>query len=178
MGLWLLTESVREWERDGERIDLPSLLARAAAIPGEVPVFNANDPEFLPPGSMATRIRSHCAARGIQLPDDSAYVARVIVESLAAAFADAVRKAAELSGRNVRVLHIVGGGSQNALLCQAVADRSGLPVHAGPVEATALGNVLVQARALGELTGDLTSLRALVARTHNLSTYAPRRRAA
>ena len=174
MGLWLLTESVREWERAGERIDLPSLLERAAAIPGDIPTFDANDPEFLPPGGMATRIRSHCASRGIPLPDDAVYVARVIVESLASAFADAVQQAAELSGRTVRVIHIVGGGSQNALLCQAVADRSGLPVHAGPVEATALGNLLVQARALGELAGDLTTLRALVARTHNLSVYAPR----
>jgi rhamnulokinase len=174
MGLWLLTESVREWERDGKRIDLPALLQRAAGIPGDIPVFDANDPEFLPPGSMATRIRAHCASRGIPLPDDSAYLTRVIVESLASAFADALAKAAELSGRTVRVVHIVGGGSQNALLCQAVADRSGLPVHAGPVEATALGNLLVQARALGELTGDLTVLRALVAKTHNLSVYAPR----
>jgi rhamnulokinase len=174
MGLWLLTESVREWERAGLSVDLPALLERAAAIPGNIPVFDANDPEFLPPGSMATRIRAHCESRGIRLPDDPAYVARVIVESLAGAFADAVRKAAELSGRDVRVVHIVGGGSQNALLCQAVADRSGLPVHAGPVEATALGNLLVQARALGEITGDLTTLRALVAKTHSLNIYAPR----
>jgi rhamnulokinase len=174
MGLWLLTESVREWERGGERIDLPDLLERAAAIPGDIPVFDANDPEFLPPGSMASRIRAHCYTRGIRLPDDPAFVARVIVESLASAFADAVANAAELSGRGVRVVHLVGGGSQNALLCQAVADRSGLPVHAGPVEATALGNVLVQARALGELPGDLATLRALIARTHRLNVYAPR----
>jgi rhamnulokinase len=178
MGLWLLTETVREWERAGERIDLPALLERAAAIPGDIPIFDANDPEFLPPGSMATRIRTHCERNGIRLPDDPAYVARVIVESLAVAFADAARTAAELSGQEVRVIHLVGGGSQNALLCQAVADRSGLPVHAGPVEATALGNVLVQARALGELSGDLATMRALVARTHRLSRYAPRIRSA
>jgi rhamnulokinase len=174
MGLWLLTESVREWERDSGPVDLPLLLERAAAVSGDIPVFDANDPEFLAPGRMATRIRAHCAARGIQLPEDTAFVARVILESLASAFADAVRTAAELSGRDVKVVHLVGGGSQNALLCQAVADRSGLPVHAGPVEATALGNLLVQARSLGELTGDLTALRSLVAKTHSLPVYAPR----
>jgi rhamnulokinase len=178
MGLWLLTESVREWERDGEAIDLPALLQRAAAVSGEIPLFDVNDPEFLPPGRMASRIRRHCAARDIPLPDDTAFVARVIVESLADAFAAAVRTAADLSRRSVKVIHLVGGGSQNALLCQAVADRSGLPVHAGPVEATALGNVLVQARALGQLSGDLSTLRALVANTHRPAIYSPRIRAA
>ena len=99
---------------------------------------------------------------------------RVIVESLAAAFAATVRQAAALTGLSVEAIHIVGGGARNALLCQATADRAGLPVLAGPVEATAIGNVLVQARAAGLLTGDLETLRALVARTSQIVRYDPR----
>ena len=100
-----------------------------------------------------------------------------IVESLAAAYALALATAAELSGRTVRQVHVVGGGSQNALLCQALADRTGLPVVAGPVEATALGNVLVQGRAAGAVHGTLDDLRALVVRTQDLRRHEPRVRA-
>jgi rhamnulokinase len=96
------------------------------------------------------------------------------VESLAAAYADALRTAADLAGRTVRQVHVVGGGSQNVLLCQALADRSGLPVVAGPVEATALGNVLVQGRAAGAISGGLDELRSLVARTQDLRRHEPR----
>jgi rhamnulokinase len=85
-----------------------------------------------------------------------------------------VREAQHLSGHEVDVVHVVGGGARNALLCQLTADACGLPVVAGPVEATALGNVLVQARALGVLSGDLAALRSLLTRTQNLVTYSPR----
>jgi len=174
MGLWLLTESVREWERDGHTIDLPSLLAEAAAVTDPVAVFDANDPEFLAPGGMATRIAAHCAARALPVASSRAAFTRSIVESLAAAFAAAVQAASGLSGKQVSVIHIVGGGSQGELLCQLTADRSGLPVLAGPVEATAIGNMLVQARALGALPGDLESLRRLVATAFPPLLYTPR----
>jgi rhamnulokinase len=101
---------------------------------------------------------------------------RSIVESLAAAFADAVRAAAELSGKTVSVIHLVGGGSQNALLCQLTADTVGVPVVAGPVEATAIGNLLVQARTHGLIRGDLEALRAVIARSFPPRTYAVRPR--
>jgi rhamnulokinase len=97
-----------------------------------------------------------------------------ILQSLANAYADAVRAAVRLSGRDVGVVHIVGGGSQNALLCRLTADAIGLPVLAGPVEATAIGNVLVQARALGFASGDLEALRALVVRAFPVTRYDPR----
>jgi rhamnulokinase len=174
MGLWLLSESVRTWERGGEPIDLPSLLRAATEVSGPVPVFDANDPRFLPPGDIPTRITEWFAERGIPAPGGRAAVVRSILQSLATAFAESAHRAAELSGTTVNVLHVVGGGAQNALLCQLTADLSGLPVLAGPVEATALGNVLVQARALGELTGDLEELRALVRATHPPHRYDPR----
>ncbi|WP_127792055.1 rhamnulokinase family protein [Agromyces sp. LHK192] len=172
MGLWLLSESVRWWERDGDTIDLPTLLAQAGAVTGDVPVFDANDPRFSPPGDLPGRIAEWCAERGIRAPQTRAEFARSIMESLAEAFADAVRQASILSGVDVEVIHVVGGGSLNELLCQRTADRSGLPVLAGPVEATAIGNVLVQARAQGFLGegADLETMRALVA-----SAFVPRR---
>ncbi|GAB3615810.1 rhamnulokinase family protein [Okibacterium endophyticum] len=174
MGLWLLSESVRTWEREGETIELPALLRHAAAIETPVNVFDVDDPRFLTPGDMPARIAEWLTERGLQAPASRAEFVRSIVESLADAFARAVHTAADLSGHRVDTIHIVGGGSQNALLCQLTADRAGLPVLAGPVEATALGNVLVQARAVGLVSGSLESLRALVARTFEPARYDPR----
>lgn len=172
MGLWILTETVRGWERDGDAVDLPALLDAAAAVPAaSVPVFDVDDPRFLPPsdaqpGGMPARIDAWCAEHNLAAPRTRAEYARSIVESLAQAFADAAATAGRLGGVDVRTIHLVGGGAQNALLCQRTADRAGIPVLAGPVEATALGNILVQGRAAGFVTGDLEALRDLVRRTH------------
>ncbi len=173
MGLWLLNESLATWRSRGEAPSLPQLLVAAAAVPGPVPVIDVDDARFLPPGDMPARIAGYCAEHDLPAPQRPATIVRCIIESLAQAFAQAVREAAELSGRQVGIVHIVGGGSMNALLCQATADRSGLPVVAGPVEATAVGNVLVQARALGAIRGDLTDLRELVAHCMPLERYEP-----
>ena len=154
-GLWLLSESVRTWERNGERIDLSALLSGAAAINTPVATFDANHPSLLAPGDMPARIAALCADHDQPAPRTPAEYARSILESLAAAYADALDQAQKLSGRTIEVVHVVGGGSQNTLLCQLTADRTGRPVLAGPVEATAIGNVLVQARAAGLVLGDL-----------------------
>ncbi|WP_167132613.1 rhamnulokinase [Paramicrobacterium chengjingii] len=174
MGLWLLSESVRTWEAEsGEAIDLVALLGAAAAVSDEQPVFDANDSRFLPPGDMPSRISAWLAERGMPVPQSRTAMVRCIIESLADAFADAVLTASALSGKTVSAIHIVGGGSQNDLLCRLTAKRAGLPVFAGPVEATALGNVLVQARALGAVTGSLEALRHLVARTTSPRRFDP-----
>ena len=173
MGLWLLSESVRWWERDGSSIDLPELLAQAAAVTTDVTVFDANDPRFLAPGDLPGRIAEWCAERGVPAPQSRAEFARSIIESLAEAFAGAVGTASILSGVDVETIHVVGGGALNELLCRRTADRSGLPVLAGPVEATAIGNVLVQARAAGFAGADLESLRALVAASFQPVRYEP-----
>ena len=110
----------------------------------------------------------------MRVPSGRAELVRCILESLAAAFAAAVWEAAELSGKTVRAIHLVGGGSLNTLLCQLTADRAGLAVVAGPVEATALGNLVVQARALGAVRGDLETLRALIAGSVELRRFEPR----
>ncbi len=174
MGLWLLSEAITSWERRGTRIDLPSVVAQAGAIAGPVSTFDVNDPRFLAPGDMPERIADYCAEHGQRQPTGVAETVRSIVESLAEAFAATVETAAELAGRTVTEVHLVGGGSQNALLCQLVADRSGRRVLAGPVEATALGNVLVQGRAHGLVTGGLGDLRAVRDPTDHLVRYEPR----
>lgn len=170
MGLWLLTECIRDWERDGSTISLPALLAQASAVTAKVPVFDADDETFLAPGDMPARIAAWLTARDLPVPESRPELVRSILESLAQAYAESIRAASELSGQRVEVVHLVGGGSLNELLCQLTADATGLPVLAGPVEATAIGNVLVQARAQGFVAGDLEALRALV-----LKSFPPRR---
>ncbi|MFC8922994.1 rhamnulokinase family protein [Cellulosimicrobium sp. NPDC057127] len=167
MGLWLLSESIRTWDRGATAAQrsstLQELLGEAAAVTAPVAVFDVDDARFLPPGDIPARIADWCREHDQPVPATRGEVVRSIVESLAQGFADAVRTAARLAGRSVSAIHVVGGGAQNTLLCQATADRAGLPVLAGPVEATAIGNVLVQARAAGLVSGGLDDLRALVA---------------
>lgn len=167
MGLWLLQECVREWGAD--TVDL---LREAAGRPRGA-VIDPDEPVFLPPGDMPTRIVDACRRAGQPVPADPPAVVRCIVDSLADAHRRAVVQAQELSGSEVDVVHVVGGGARNSLLCQLTADACGLPVLAGPVEATALGNVLVQARALGAIDGDLARLRALIRATQPLTRYEP-----
>jgi len=173
MGMWLLSESIRSWQRQGQQVELGSLLDEAAAITTPAPVFDANHPSLLPPGDMPNRIAALCGERGAAAPRSPAMVARSILESLAEAYADAIDDAERLSGQKISAVHIVGGGSQNALLCQLTADRARRRVLAGPVEATAIGNVLVQARAAGLVSGELANLRALVASTFAPTEYSP-----
>jgi rhamnulokinase len=170
MGLWLLSESMRTWDLRGRGVDLGDVLAAAAVLPAGGPRVDPNDPVFLPPGDMPERI---AAAAGLRDPEP-AVVVRCILDSLAVAFAEAVSDAERLSGQPVEVVHLVGGGSQNALLCQLTADAVGRPVVAGPVEATALGNVLVQARTHGVLSGGLAALRGRVRAASHLHRYEPR----
>ncbi|MEU2106238.1 MULTISPECIES: rhamnulokinase [unclassified Nocardia] len=174
MGLWLLSESMRHWQGAGATYDLARLLAAAAESPAPAAVFDVDDPVFLVPGDIPQRIAEWYAQRDLRVPEGPVATVRAIVESLAAAFATGVRTAAELSGVPVRTIHLVGGGARNRLLCQLLADHSGLPVLAGPVEATSLGNILVQARAHGLLHGDVDALRAEVATAFPPQRHEPR----
>ncbi|WP_246238349.1 rhamnulokinase [Acrocarpospora corrugata] len=169
MGLWLLQESLRAWGQP----ELGPLLAAAAQAPPFAALVNPDTPIFLPPGDMPARIAAECRRTGQEPPGDLPGFVRCVLESLALGHRMAIRQAIELSGQRVNTIHLVGGGSRNALLCQLTADACGLPVVAGPTEATALGNVLVQARAAGEI-GGLPEMRALVAATQNLTYYEPR----
>jgi rhamnulokinase len=173
-GLWLLSESIRAWEEElASDVPLKSLLREAAAVTRPMPVFDAGDPRFIAPGDMPKRIADWCVEHGLDAPQTPAEFVRCILESLAFAYADALDQASRLAGRRIDVIHVVGGGSQNALLCQLTADAAGVPVVAGPVEATAIGNVLVQARSLGLIEGSLESLRARLASQTSLATFVP-----
>lgn len=174
MGLWLLSETIREWESEtGQPIDIEALLSKAQTLPPSKSVFDANHARFLPAGEMVQRISAQCQEQGIEFPQTQAGIARLIVESLAQAFADAVAQAGFLSGIDIDQIHLVGGGALNRLLCQSTATRSGVPVIAGPVEATALGNVLVQLRSVGAIQGSLADMRALVSDSVATNTYLP-----
>ncbi|MFL1377048.1 rhamnulokinase [Nocardiopsis protaetiae] len=168
-GLWLLQESLRTWRE----VDLADLLERAARVPALSCVVDVDDPRFLPPGDMPARIAAFAAETGQRPPESEAEFTRCILDSLALAYRKAVHQAAELSGKNVDVVHIVGGGVNNALLCRLTADAVGLPVIAGPAEGTAIGNLLVQARAVGTIDGGLSDLRRIVAASTETVTYHP-----
>ncbi|WP_066367238.1 rhamnulokinase [Herbidospora mongoliensis] len=170
MGLWLLSESLRAWGL--APAELGALIEGAAASPALRSVVDPNDPAFLPPGDMPSRIARLCADTGQPVPGTKAEVVRCVLDSLALGHRNAIRQALALSGQRADVIHIVGGGAQNALLCQLTADATGIPVVAGPVEATALGNIGIQARSLG-LIPSLPALRSLVAATQPLHHYEP-----
>ena len=172
-GLWLLSECQRTWAAHGPAVSLAELLERAAALPAGGPLIDADDPAFTAPDNMPTRIRAATRKAGAILPDEPAAIVRCILDSLAAGYARTISDAERLAGRAIDVVHVVGGGSQNKLLCQLTANATGKPVIAGPVEATALGNVLVQARASGELSGGLAELRKIVAGDSALERYEP-----
>jgi sugar (pentulose or hexulose) kinase len=175
MGLWVLSESVRTWA-DKRLADatLPALLAGAADAPALRTVVDINDPRLLTPGDMPSRIQDLAREAGEPIPRTPVAITRTILDSLALAYRRNVRLAATLAGREVDVVHLVGGGSQNELLCQLTADALGVPVLAGPAEAAALGNGLVQARALGADLPDLAAMRALIRRTHDVRRFEPR----
>jgi len=173
MGLWVLSESVRTWNEQGRNVELLGLLAEAARQPALACVVDINDDRLLPPGDMPARLRRIAAETGQTLGESSAEIARCILDSLALAYRRTIRNACRLAGREVGVVHIVGGGSQNRFLCQLTADATGLPVVAGPAEGTALGNLLVQARAMGALSGDLTALRRVAIASSDLIRYEP-----
>jgi sugar (pentulose or hexulose) kinase len=159
-GLWLLQECLRHWGPAAGSIE--SLLRSAAGVPALRFIIDADDPVFLPPDDMPGRIAAWLAAHGRPVPGSPVEFTRCILDSLAVAYRRALTDAQSLSGRHADVVHVVGGGARNELLCQLTADATGLPVIAGPAEATALGNVLVQARAHGAAPDSLSGLRALL----------------
>ncbi|BDZ41367.1 carbohydrate kinase [Paraoerskovia sediminicola] len=176
MGLWVLSETLRTWRESGRDVSLAEALAAAeTAEPGRT-VVDVDGPQFLAPGDMSARLAEAARASGQPVPDGVGQVVRCVLDSLAAAYARAVDQVTELSGRGsdaVTAIHVVGGGSQNALLCRLTAEATGLPVVAGPTEGAALGNAVVAARGVGLLTGTLTDLRGVVRRSSTLVTYEP-----
>lgn len=173
MGLWILSESVRQWEIEGQTIDLSTLITEATNYSGEYGIFDVNDSVFLSPGNMPQRIALWLKAHDQPVPRNTVEFARCIIESLSLAFVRAAQQAAQLSNIPLETIHIVGGGAQNSLLCQRVSELAGVPVVVGPVEATAIGNILVQSRSNKFVNGDLEALRHIVKTAFPPTTYLP-----
>ncbi|HLF72860.1 MAG TPA: rhamnulokinase family protein, partial [Anaerolineales bacterium] len=177
MGMWLLQESRRQWAQAGRNYSYAELTDLAAEAPALKSFVFVGDDRFLAPGHMLERIQMFCSETGQPIPQTHAEVVRSILESLALEYRWGVEKLRELSGRALPVIHIIGGGSRNRLLNQFTADATGCQVIAGPVEATAIGNILLQAIGLGQLSS-LAEGRALVLRSFDVTSYEARSSAA
>jgi rhamnulokinase len=167
MGLWLVQECASRWSASYEELQELASAARA-----EVPLFDPDDERLLRPGDMPALIADACAALGQPKPEDRGEIIRATLTSLACKYRFVLERIERVTGRDIEVIHVIGGGVRNALLCRLTADIVGRPVLAGPVEATALGNVLVQARAVGEL-GSLSDMRAVAAASADPAVYEP-----
>jgi rhamnulokinase len=171
-GLWLLHECRRAWEREGRARDYAELVAQAEEAPPLAALVDPNDPVFMPPGDMPARIREFCVRTGQEPPADDAAVVRCVLESLALKYRETIELLAGATGVAPPELHVVGGGGLNRPLCRWTAEATGLPVLAGPVEAAELGNLVVQAMALGEVDS-LEQARELVRRSFSPELYEP-----
>jgi rhamnulokinase len=172
VGLWILQECRRSWARSGKEYNYDQLTRLAAEAPPLQSLIDPNDARFLKPDNMPEKIAAYCRETGQPVPGSDGQTARAILESLALLYARTIADLTRLTGQPIKQLHIVGGGSQNGLLNQFAANATGRPVIAGPVEATAIGNILIQAIALGQLP-DLAALRQVVGDSFPVKTYTP-----
>jgi len=172
MGLWLVQESRRTWQRQGTDYSYAQLTALAVATKPFVAILDPDDTSFIAPGDMPSRIADYCQRTGQTPPNGPGETVRVCLESLALAYRQTLARIEACTGRKVEVIHIVGGGTQNRPLCQWTADATGCTVVAGPIEATAAGNVAVQAVATAVLP-DLDAARQVIRRSFELAVYEP-----
>jgi rhamnulokinase len=172
-GLWMLQECRRIWAQQGKEYDYSELTALAAAAEPFRSLVNPTNPAFLRPENMPEAIRGYCLETGQPAPETPGQFARCALESLAALYARLLEQLERVTGRKLGTLHIVGGGSKNALLNQMTADSINRTVIAGPVEATAIGNVLLQALTLGHIA-DHAALRRMVRESFAMETFSPR----
>ncbi|WP_340390204.1 rhamnulokinase family protein [Paenibacillus sp. FSL E2-0151] len=175
MGLWILQESMREWERQGQGISYDALLAKAEQAPPFSSLFDPDDELFMPAGDMTTRIRQYCRDTGQVVPENQGAIARAILESLALKYRRVLEWTEQLSGQAFNGLHMVGGGIQNRLLCQWTANSIGKPVWAGPAEGSAIGNMAVQWMASGAFK-DIWEARKAIRDSFPVTVYEPQDR--
>lgn len=176
MGLWLVQQCRETWEEQGRTYSYEQLVEMAASVDPFRSLIDPDDLSFFPPGDMPSRIRAHCAELGEPTPETDAQVMAAIFGGLAFKYRYTLEHLIQISGQQVDRMHVIGGGSQNELLCQMTANAIARPVFAGPVEATALGNAIVQFMALGEL-GSLSEARELLAQSMIAQVYEPQRAA-
>lgn len=172
MGLWIVQQCRATWQAQGHDYSYPELVAMAQSAPPLRSFIAPDDHRFLAPGDHPSRVQQFCRETGQPIPQSHAEIIRCVFESLALRYRQVLESLLALSGKRADVIHIVGGGSQNDLLSQMTADAAGIPVLTGPVEATVIGNALVQLIALGEIA-DLNQGRRLVATMSALKQYDP-----
>jgi rhamnulokinase len=172
VGLWLLQQARAAWERDGQTFSYEELTHLGEQAPPGGPLIRPNDPCFLSPPDMLEALREYCLRTGQTPPAGVPATVRCILESLALSYREGLEQFARVLARDFQALHIVGGGARNGLLCQLAADATGLPVVAGPVEATVAGNVMVQALALGHVSSP-QEIREVVRASSALTEYLP-----
>jgi rhamnulokinase len=177
MGLWLIQECRRTWSGKGRDLSYADLIARAQVAPPFMTLVDPDDASFLAPGDMPTRLMAYCVRTKQVPPIDEGAMVRCCLESLALKYRWTIERLESILSTTIKTIHVVGGGSKNALLCQFTADACNRPVHAGPVEATAIGNILMQVLAHGHL-GSIHDLRSVVAHSFPVTVYEPRDTAA
>ena len=177
MGLWLVQECRREWSRAGKTYSYDELTHLASEAPPFGPTILPSDSRFLSPGDMSPRIQTFCQETGQEVPTTKGAIIRCALESLALEYRWVAQSLDQLVDRRLSTVHIIGGGSRNRLLNQLTADATGRTAIAGPVEATAIGNILVQAMAVGDISS-LDEGRAIVRRSFELETFEPKTSAA
>lgn len=172
MGLWLIQECRRQWEREGDRVGFAELEAAAGSVKPFMSFINPDDEMFISPGDMPGRIREYCRKTSQPVPSGKGEVIRCIYQSLAMKYRMTVEYLEEILGRPVQAIHMVGGGIRDKTLCRLTADATGKKVAAGPVEATSIGNLMVQAMALGRIK-DLKDIRDVVRSSFPVTVYEP-----
>ncbi len=177
MGLWLETESKHQWEREGTKYTYDALSNMAMASKPLQSIIDPDDAMFVPPGNMPRRIAEYCKSTGQHVPENPGEFVRCIFDSLALRYRWTAEKMDEMKGKKTPFINIVGGGTKEKPLCQLTADACGRPVYAGPVEATAIGNIAVQAIAAGEIK-NVAEAREVVHNSFDIDQYEPQGNAA
>ncbi|MBL7106165.1 MAG: rhamnulokinase [Phycisphaerae bacterium] len=172
MGLWLVQESRRQWQQQGVDLDYSQITKLASEAKPFVGFINPNDSRFYSPGDMPARINEYLKETSQQTTDDKGQIVRIILESLALNYRWTLEKIEQIIGSQIDILHMVGGGIQNQLLCQFAANAIGRKVITGPVEGTASGNILMQAKASGQIKS-LEQGRQIIASSIELNEYLP-----
>ncbi|HUK44378.1 MAG TPA: rhamnulokinase family protein [Gaiellaceae bacterium] len=172
MGLWLVQECRHAWVAEGAAPDYADMVELAREAPPGGPLFDPDVPELLAPGHMPARIRAVCEQCGQLAPDERAVLIRSVFESLACKYRLVLEEIEQVTGTPIEVVHVIGGGARNEFLCRLTANVTRRPVLAGPIEAAALGNILVQLHASGEL-GSLAEMRELVRASTKVRAYEP-----
>ena len=172
MGLWLIQECRRQWRKEGQELSYGELTWMAEKAEPFVGFLDVDDSVFLAPGNMPDRINEYLRQTGQEPTEDKGQMIRIIMESLSLKYRQVMEAIEDVTGNTIEVLHIVGGGIKNELLCQFTANATGKRVITGPIEATASGNILMQAKATGQIE-TLDRVREIVHKSFNLKEYQP-----